>query len=173
MATSAAPAATGTLTPGLAAAGLLFRRILGAPEDRRPHALEPSVTAGARRRRRGCRSGRGHSANGRFLDFGALAVVDEFRQRGRSFRELIARLLVDVMGVIIVANPFHLVGARRHIGDRYEDDLDRAALLYLMDVLAFLVEQKGRDVEGQPGEDLARLVLHRLFLDHTQDRQRQ
>ena len=59
------------------------------------------------------------------------------------------------------------------VGVRYDGDLDAVTRLDLPQGLALLVEQEAGDLDGDLGDDAPGLLLHRLFLDQAQDRQRQ
>ena len=75
--------------------------------------------------------------------------------------------------MIFLAHTLDLVVRQRHRWIGHQDDLRVGSPFDIDHALALFVEEKRGDFERQPGDDPARPVLHRLFFDDAEDRQRE
>ena len=91
---------------------------------------------------------------------------------GSGLRQLVTRN-VDFQRRLVIADALHFVLRRLHVDVGDDDDVRAGALLDLLYVAAFLVEQVGSDVQGHERADQRAALLQRLFFHHSQDRQRQ
>ena len=96
------------------------------------------------------------------------------RRRGIDLRRhLVARLPCRLAALIFLAHTLDLVARQHHRWIGHQDDLRAGSLFDIDHALTLFVEEKRGDFERQPSDDSARLVLHRLFFDDAEDRQRE
>ena len=74
---------------------------------------------------------------------------------------------------VLFAYALYFIVGQRHRRIGHQDDMHARAFLDVEHSLALLVEKEGGDFDREPRDDTAGHVLHRLFFDDAQNRQRQ
>ena len=120
------------------------------------------------------RFGRWPGGQGDGLDGSRLASASRLAGLGPFLFAVLAGQIVAGLWLVplLAANPLYAVVGRLQLGVRHHHDAHTVPLLDIGQVVALLVQQVGRDADGQKGADFGAHLLQGLFLHHADDRQR-